>query len=348
MRVLAAKPPTFSWDVSSDVWAGAYDRYHESMTDLYDVEDVPDGGRIGFTNRTSVTLFENGTIGRGRSVTQTLRRSPAKVRQSNLDTISIIVNRAGMVGDCDGVNVRSGPGTVHFRDMSRPSAGRLDHIDLVNLMTPRETAPAWLLDGGIHGLMLAPDGAVGRLLAGHLSTLADVASELSAEDGAAAIEAAFVIVGRAMGRLKLSTPSQSEAIYRTVRHRATRVIERRLLDPTLTVDAIAIEACASRTTLYRAFADHGGVQKRIQTLRLERARMALRRRIGRSPTVSAIAYGHGFASEAHFSRLFRARFGHVPSETPFENQRIERTVSDARPDIAHDLIVDWLRQSRGG
>lgn len=315
---------------------------------MYDVSDVPDGGRTGFMNRTSVTLFENGTVGRGRSVTQTLRRTPTQIRRSNLDTISLIVNRAGMVADCNGVNVRSGPGAVHFRDMALPSAGRLDRIDLVNLQTPRESAPAWLLEGGIHGLMLPADSAVGQLLAGHLSTLADVASELSAEDGVAAIEAAFVIAERAMGRIRLSTPSQSEAIYRTVRHRATRVIERRLLDPALTVDAIAIEACASRTTLYRAFADHGGVQRRIQTLRLERARAALRRRIGRSPSVSEIAYGHGFASEAHFSRLFRARFGHVPSETPFENRRIERTVSDAAPDIAHDLIVDWLRQSRSG
>ncbi len=346
MSVLAAKPPTFSWDVSSDVWAGAYDRYHESMADLYDIADVPNGGRTGFINRTSVTLFENGTIGRGRSVAQTLRRTPAKVRQSNLDTISIIVNRAGMVGDCDGVGVRSPPGAVHFRDMARPSAGRLDRIDLVNLMTPRETAPAWLLDGGIHGLMLAPDSPVGRLLASHLSTLAEVASEISAEDGVAAIEAAFVIAERAMGRITPPTPSQSEAIYRTVRHRATRAIERRLLDPGLTVDTVAVDAGASRTTLYRAFADHGGVQRRIQTLRLERARTALRRRIGRSPTVSEIAYGHGFASEAHFSRLFRARFGYAPSETPFMARSIDRDRSTAMPDIAHDAIVHWLRETR--
>jgi AraC-like DNA-binding protein len=347
MPVPAAKPPTFSWDASSDGWAGAYDRYHQSMADMYDVSDVPDGGRTGFMNRTSVTLFENGTIGRGRSVTQTLRRTPAQIRRSNLDTISLIVNRAGMVADCNGVDVRAAPGTVNFRDMALPSAGRLDSIDLVNLQTPREIAPAWMLDG-VHGLMLPADSAVGRLLANHLSTLAEVASELSAEDGVAAIEAAFVIAERAMGRIKPSTPSQSEAIYRTVRHRATRAIERRLLDPTLTVDAVAVDAGASRTTLYRAFADHGGVQRRIQTLRLERARTALRRRIGRSPTVSEIAYGHGFASEAHFGRLFRARFGHAPSETPPGVRSIDRGRSAATPDIAHDAIVDWLRQSRSG
>src|SRR5690606_8530599 len=128
------------------------------------------------------------------------------------------------------------------------------------------------------------------------------------------------IIERAMGRIRPTARSQAEAIYRTVRQRATRVIEQRLLDPSLTVDAIAIDAGASRTTLYRAFADHGGVQRRIQTLRLDRARMALRRRVGRSPTVSEIAYRHGFASDAHFNRLFRARFGHSPGEV--QEQRL--------------------------
>lgn len=347
MRTVASPPQTLTWDVSSDVWAGAYDRYHGSMADLYDVTDVPDGGRSGFINRTSVTLFENGTVGRGRSVAQTMRRTSSQIRRSSLDAISIIVNATDVVGDCDGASVRARAGAVQFRDLARPSSSRVDRVDVINLMAPRETAPAWLLDGDLHGLVLEPDSPVGRLLASHLSTLADVAASLTAEDGAAAIEAAFLIVGRAAGRAPRPTARQTEAIYRTVRQRASQVIERRLLDPVLTVDDIAVEAGTSRAALYRAFADHGGVQRRVQNLRLDRARAEVRRRVGHKPTVSEIAYQHGFASAAHFSRLFRARFGHSPREASDEAAALVGAAPGGAPDIAHGLIVDWLRRSPG-
>lgn len=341
-----ASPQTLSWDISSLTHAGAFEQYRHSMADLYEVTECAEASFHGFANRTSVTLFENGTIGRGRSVPQTMSRTASQIRRSNLDTVSIILNQHGLVGDCDGVDVRAAAGAIQFRDLGRPSASRLEKVELVNLMTSRDQAPAWMLDGAVHGLVLNPQTPVGRLLSSHMSVLADVAHGLTPEEGAAAIEAAFLIAGMAMARGGPPTPLQAAAVHRTVRARATQFIQSRLLDPTLTIPNIAVATGASRSTLYRAFADQGGIQGRIRNLRLDRARLELRRRTGRYPAVSEIAFRHGFASEAHFGRVFKTRFGHAPGDSWAQWQASLAARPDSGSQMRYEAWLDWLRDTR--
>lgn len=348
MAKLVAAPATHAWDISSAGEPGAFDFYRQAIGALYEVADVSRADVVAFANRTSVTLFESGAIGRGRSSAQTLRRPAPLIRRSHVDSINLFLNLSNLRGDCDGRDVRSGPGTIHFRDFSRPSASRIDQVDVINLTVPRAQAPDWMLGGDIHGLAMPASLAVTRLLAGHLTTLAEVAADLTHEEGDAAIEAALLIAGRGVGRTVRPTADQSEAVYRTVRIRATRAIESRLLDPTLTPDEIATAAGASRSTLYRAFANYGGVQRRIQTLRLERACDVLRRRAGRHPTVSQVAYQHGFASEAHFSRVFRSRFGHSPGQAASAPVAGPSANSLRQLPYRYDVWLDWLGRSRTG
>ncbi|MBF2937786.1 helix-turn-helix domain-containing protein, partial [Pseudomonas aeruginosa] len=48
--------------------------------------------------------------------------------------------------------------------------------------------------------------------------------------------------------------------------------------------------------------------------RLERARQLLASPQGRRLDVAEVAYRHGFSSQAHFARAFKARYGMTPSE----------------------------------
>ena len=345
MAKLVGSPATYAWDISSASEPGAFDFYREAIGDLYEVADVSLENVAEFANRTSLTLFEAGAVGRGLSRPQTLRRPASLIRRSGVDSINLFLNLSNLAGDCDGRDVRSGPGAIHFRDFSRPSASRIDQVDVINLTVSRDRAPDWMLAGDIHGLVMPAGEAVSRLLAGHLTTLCEVASELTHEEGDAAIAAALLIAGRGVGQSMSATTEQTEAVYRTVRIRATRAIERRLLDPTLTPAQIAAATGASRSTLYRAFADHGGVQRRIQALRLERARDVLRRRVGGRPKVSEVAYQHGFASEAHFSRVFRSRFGHSPGEVAGSPVTSSGLRFSRRPVYRYDAWLDWLGRS---
>lgn len=342
-------PRSLSWAISSDRQLDAFDTYRTSLADLYDVTDVANDGTLGFSSRTTAFMFGDSTIAHGRSVAQTMTRGADEIRRSGLEHISIIVNLSETVGDCDGRSVTADPGSVQFRDLSRPSASRVEEIDVINLIIPRATAPVWMLDRDLHGLGLSGTSAGGRLVASHLRTLVDVAAELSVEEGVAAIEAAFIITQRFMGRLTPIAPSHSAAIHRTVRQNATRLIEARLLDGDLDVDAVALAIGVSRSTLYRAFEPVGGVRTFVQHRRLDRAHVVLRHRQGRSPSISEIAYGHGFASDAHFSRAFRNRFGFSPGEIGSGSP-----TTPAKADVGdygtlnaghaqHDILMDWLR-----
>lgn len=337
-----SRPVSYSWNVTTQSDPDAFDGYHQSMRDIYDVDGVDPHARAGFISRTSGSVFDNGSIARGYSVPQTLRRTAGTVRSSGLDAFNIFVLFAPLVGDADGADVHASAGSIHFRDLSRPSVSRAGTIDLVTLMIPRIAAPLWMREGGVHGLAISPDNPMGRLLTSHLCLLADTASGMRHDEGAAAVEAALLIAERAVGRHSHATPEQQSAIHVTVRHRANRYIRQRLLDPQLTVQDIAEAVGVSRTTLFRAFAP-GGLRRYMLDMRLDQARAALGGRDLRRQTVAEVAYRHGFASAAHFARLYRERFGHAPGEMAARRLETRGLTDTSRGAFRHQLVVNWLR-----
>lgn len=340
-----SRPVSYAWNVSSQSEPDAYDMYRHSMADLYDVEDIAEPDRTNFVSHTYGALFENGTIARGRSVAQTLRRTPRTVRASGLDAISLFVLFAPMVGEVEGANVDTPAGSIHFRDLSRPSVAHAHAIDLVNLVVPRIAAPLWMRDGAVHGATILPSNPLGRLLVSHLCLLSEGALTLRHDEGGAAIEAALLIAERALGRHSLPTPDQAASVHATVRHRASAYMKVRLLDPTLTVQDIVEATGVSRTTLFRAFAP-GGLRRHMLNLRLDQARAALNGRDPRRQTVAEVAYRHGFASAAHFGRLYRDRFGHAPGEMTGLKVETQSANDAGGSTIRHDLVFSWLRGRR--
>ena len=69
-----------AWSVSSDEQADAFEIYRESLRDIYEATEVADNGRAGFVNTARATRFGPSVVGRGRSVAQTLIRTPETVR----------------------------------------------------------------------------------------------------------------------------------------------------------------------------------------------------------------------------------------------------------------------------
>lgn len=262
---------SIAWDVSSEERVGAYDAYRASMADLYEVSDVANDGKSDFQNRTTAFKLGSSALGRGRSVAQTLSRNTQQIRGSDLEHLSIIINLADTVGDADGRTVRASSGAVQFRDLTRPSSSRVDGIDLINLMTPLSIAEPWLRGRAVHGLVLPAEGPGARLIRSHLSTLVAVAGDLSEEEGIAAVEATFVIADRYMGEHGAIRPTHNDAIYRTVRRRATAILAERPLNVRPDIAALARTVGVSRSSLYRAFQSSGGVMAHIARKRLDRA-----------------------------------------------------------------------------
>lgn len=343
-------PPKVSWAISSDAHPDAFDTYRDSFTDLYEVRDVHDAGRSGFSSRTTAHLFGTAVLGRGRSVAQTLSREPDHVRKSGLDHISMIVNLADTRGDCDGRSVSAEARSVQFRDLSRPSTSHTSSIDVLNIMIPRTSVPGWLLSRGVHGLVLPASSSGGRLVASHLLTLAEVADDLSEAEGIAAIEAAFVIAERFLGHERSVSPAHTDAVHRTIRGRAMAYVDQETPESRWTADGLARAVGVSRTSLYRAFETTGGVRAYVMNRRLARAYAALRARVGLKLSIEEIGQQFGFADRRAFVAAFRRRFGFSPDEVAPSTLASGRTVSADAGDLPmaramHDVIMDWLRTS---
>lgn len=89
-------------------------------------------------------------------------------------------------------------------------------------------------------------------------------------------------------------------------------IEQNLGESDLGSVSLARRFRLSRATLYRLFADRGGVARHIRECRLQAASQQLS---GASPPrLTWLLHELGFASERQFQRAFRARFGMCPTQ----------------------------------
>lgn len=338
------RPDIARWSVTIEQDPDALDRYQEGLADWYGASEFDASALPLFFSDNLICRFGDFVVGRGRSIGQTLVRSAHEIRRSGMDGVTLLLDLGGMEGDVDGVRVSGRPGTVHIRHLWRPSAARAKVIDAITIVAPREAAPAWLLEPNMHGASITDEPAIGRVLINHILALAATAPTMGPEEGAASVRAALTLAEKAFldtGRLSLD---QTEAVYAGIRASATLLIDRHLTDPQLGIGRLTSAIGVSRATLFRAFAEIGGISSYIRRQRLHRARTVLLERVGRSPSVAEIAHAHGFTSEAHFSRLFKSAYGDPPGSVrsnPALTTRQERT------NIRYDLLIDWMKGRPG-
>ncbi|WP_374488873.1 helix-turn-helix domain-containing protein [Zoogloea sp.] len=94
---------------------------------------------------------------------------------------------------------------------------------------------------------------------------------------------------------------------------AHRLVERHLSDPDFGPQALAEGLHLSLRSVYALFRTQGTSPVAfIQHIRLEHCRRALTNPALATRSITEIALAHGFADSAHFSRLFKARYGVTP------------------------------------
>lgn len=95
---------------------------------------------------------------------------------------------------------------------------------------------------------------------------------------------------------------------------ARRIVAGRLEEPGLGPRDLADALHLSLRSVYALFSQAGTTPAAfIQDARLDRSKAELTDAGRRGRSITEIALAHGFADSAHFSRLFKARFGETPS-----------------------------------
>jgi AraC-like DNA-binding protein len=318
----------------------AFDIWHAALAPLFDVSLEGENATAAF--RGDVTGFHLGDCltFNNASVSQRLVRSHALARRSDTDHIMIQSQTAGHYkADYSGRTVELRPGDIGFYDFGRTSSSLDPDFTRITLIVPRNRLPARFRERNLHGVVL--DGAKGstRLLAGYMKSLFETAEQLTTKEAAAAVDAVFLLADGAWEASRGMDPEQ-QAVCRTTLQLARSYIDEHLTKRKLGPESIAAALHLSRTTLYRLFAEEGGIHAYITARRLDRCFDAIVNDRARRISITETAFAHGFNSEAHFSRAFRARFGASPSEVRgLVKSLVSARVTNFDPSAT---IYDWV------
>ena len=234
------------------------------------------------------------------------------IRESDFDPLILnLMIRGEAQGQIDGLPFREASGMGHFHDLSLPSLHMSTASFTYSIIMPRPVAEAWFAPlHDLRALVLTVDQAA--LLIGFCDHVYKALPTLTQAQAEPLGRSMLELVATA---LKAARPSITPLISadEALRLKASELIERRLVEGDVGIEALCAAMGVSRARLFAAFRGDGGVQAFVMTRRLENARTALADQY-RQESIGAVAHRLGFSDAAHLSRTFRARYGMTPRE----------------------------------
>jgi AraC-like DNA-binding protein len=187
-------------------------------------------------------------------------------------------------------------------------------FDIICALIPRtRLAPMLMRPDSLQAAMPSAGGG-GKLLAEFMSNLFDSLPDLAPQQTGSAACALSELIATAFNGDALAANDETELACHALELKAKTLIKDRLPDAALDPVNVAGAMGLSRSALYRLFRDSGGIAHYIREQRLRRCFADLVGERARDKQVAEIAWQWGFADAAHFSRLFRDRFGCSPTE----------------------------------
>lgn len=244
-------------------------------------------------------------------------RTPHSIRLDHRDSIFVCLMNEGrgytfQGGEC----MMHGPGDLVIYDVTRPYGhGFPGNMSMTVLDVPRPVFEAHVGPWRRRDLFKIDHSngitqwASRRIHA--LLTQPSPTAFLAREQMAAQVLELLQSIVRVDSRSISTTRSSLQILQR-----AKDFIEAHLADETLDAHAVSRAVGLSPRQLFRIFEIEGApVTRHIWNRRLERCRMDLRDPALKHLTISEIAFRWGFNNSAHFSRVYRTRFGETPTRT---------------------------------
>lgn len=275
-------------------------------------------------------------------------RTSAQKRRDGMDHFVLNLYRTGgWKAQTDRGEFHGRAGQVSVLDLSRNLISDEPHSDLVTLFLPRSLLDDRLPNlGALHGS--APTGPYAALLGEYIDLMAHKLPTLPAGGEQALCRATCEILEACLQPSLAAAEAARPVLELVLRRRANRFIEAHLKSPKLTADAICHATGVSRRTLYRLFDQDGGVQRYIQSRRLERIRSTLTDR-NETRRISEIATDFGFLRSDHFARVFKHQFGQPASE--MRHLALRATDANIAPSYAQAGTTQgfdsWIRALHG-
>jgi len=220
--------------------------------------------------------------------------------------------RGNALAAIDGVPVQFQPNAIHIIDHSRSFHAVSDSREMlvINIPNAREEI-GYVRSRHSSHIVIDSHASVGRIIWSAVQNMYSLLPSATIEEGEL-IAASFT----AMLRGAISLGATDETARTSFEQRRLiylkEYIDQNLLGPSLTIGQICQHVGVSRATLYRVFAEHGGVQRYILRRRLEGALTDLGKSKPKRGLIKQVAQTWAFADQATFSRQFRTQFGFPP------------------------------------
>lgn len=248
------------------------------------------------------------------------RRDRARLSWCDLDHYLLHLPLERGLAASDGLRVR--PADIVVLDLSRPAHFRLAASQSISLLIPRTALAPLLADvGQLHGLVVRKDSAAGGLLGQLLRSLSAAAPRLALEQALGLAVPVLGLVAACLAQSNVRRTPVARPQPCSLARRVRLYIEQNLHRVDLAPLLVAKELGVSRSQLYRALEKVGGLCRYLRQRRLRRSLFALCHAGNGGRRIVDLACEHGFADEAHFSRLFRQAFGLSPRAARMALQR---------------------------
>lgn len=279
--------------------------------------------------RGTIEANQLATLGLSRvtSSPQRVRRTPAKIALATEDYFLVSIQTAGHGKIVqDGRVAELSPGDFALYDSTRPYELIFDepfqqHV----LQLPGATLRTKLRNTeALTARTVCGARGAGHLAIGMINALAADIDTLEAGSVAAIAESVENILVAGLCTLPGACDPAVSRLTAFHRNQIKAYVLQRLRDPKLSVNEIAAHLRLSPSTIHRAFAgETNSLNAWIWNQRLDAARRQICDPALINRTISEIAFGWGFNDAAHFSRVFRHRFGCSPRELRAECARKE-------------------------
>lgn len=264
-----------------------------------------------------------------------MTRTAEMAKADGLDMVQVVFLKAGSVTfttDDEPSPRTMRQGELAAFDTRRALVTEGTAMDCITCTIARRAFERTGYDPATHGVII--DGAWGRLVADFLLSFVQQLEEMTIRD-AASLSAAFAgLLTTVLRALPASGEAAAAKSVTSLRERAESYIDQNLASDRLDIAAMSRTLATSKSNLYRAFANVGGVTAYIRKRRLETIHARLN--AGEALSIGDVAREYGFPSAAHFSRAFRKQFGFSP--------RRARLGGVSQPVVAADDEVALFRQ----
>ncbi|GLS21454.1 AraC family transcriptional regulator [Labrys miyagiensis] len=283
---------------------------------LPDGKSLAEGFEVEYMNcNMAEVVFNSGYFG-----TQTFKCLPRRLRRPAINHWFLFHMRSGEAWFETGERrIHARPGAIFLISLDDDFRGRIRDYDGQLLILPREAFAAAVGDGLDRLSNILLSGSLIELLCDYLRDLETRVVRMSPDElgvaGRATVEMIATCVRPSLDRLEQTGASLESALSR----RARIHIQKHLHELDLTPEHLANQLGISRSKLYRAFEDVGGVTGYIQRQRLHAAHAELASNTDKQ--VQEIAYRYGFNFASDFARAFRREFGYSPREARNRQRR---------------------------